>query len=121
VVVPRAGLALTAFTLPIPPETAPVCNQRQEGWRTGRLGDRVNYRNRSGSIDAPACTPGSAQGLRALRVRDLRASRSAIFFEVRAATTMFAAPVGPLRGTFVLGATFADGATGLCGIQTLTP
>ena len=53
-------------TDPIPSLSAPPCDQR-DGWRVTASHSR--YRNRSGALDAPACTPGSARGLAQLTWR----------------------------------------------------
>ncbi len=100
---------LTTRTDPIPASADPACDPDRDGWVV--RGKRTFYRNRSGAIDPPACTPGSARGLGALSYwhgtdKDFR-------FRFAAKTAM-AVPVGPLRVSVVLGNTPEAGIAGKC-------
>ena len=98
---------LSRFTTPVPPQAAGTC-AAGEGWDTGRL----LYRNRSGALDPPACTPGSANGLSLVRYRPRSATDLDLRLKARRAT--IAAPVGPLRLTWVLGPGQASSDAGHC-------
>jgi len=86
------------------------------------------YTNRgSGSIDAPACSPGSARGLRRLVLSDKRylpavgiLESGEVGIDVSADGATTPAPVGPVRATIVFGGSAAAGADGNCGVATLS-
>jgi len=102
---------LSHRTTPVPPESAASCAPG-DGWVPGR----GLYRNRSGALDPPSCTPGSANGLRRLRL----ASRSGFDVALRLAARQASVPVpvGPLRLTWVLGAQQAAGDAGQCAVSS---
>lgn len=102
---------LSRFTTPVPPQTAGVC-AAGDGWDAAR----TMYRNRSGALDPPACTAGSANGLGQIRYRPRGPLDLDLQLKARNAT--IAAPVGPLRLTWVLGATQAAGDGGQCALST---
>jgi predicted outer membrane repeat protein len=84
----------------------------QDGWK------RLRYRNASGTIDPPACTAGSAKGLRSLRFKDRRATGKGIGFAAAVKRSNLAMPVGPFRGTIVLGGSVSSSLAGECGVRT---
>ena len=105
---------LSHRTTPVPAQGAGVCHAK-EGWNALRF----LYRNRSGALDPPTCTAGSANGLSQIRYRP----RSAydLDLQLKARKASIAAPVGPLRVSYVLAADEAAGAAGQCAISaTLT-
>jgi hypothetical protein len=105
----RPLLDLTAASGPIPPGTRGGGCDPADGWKG------LSYRNRSGAIDPPACTAGSAHGLRKVRLKDRRAKGHGIVFQISGRRAALAAPVGALRVTIVLAADPAAGAAGECG------
>lgn len=102
---------LSRFTTPVPAQSSGAC-VAGEGWDAARN----LYRNRSGALDPPTCTAGSANGLGQIRykVRDA----SDLDLQVKARGAAIAAPVGPLRLTWVLGATQAASDGGRCALST---
>jgi endo-1,4-beta-D-glucanase Y len=102
---------LSRFTTPVPAQSAGVC-EAGEGWDAARN----RYRNRSGALDPPACTAGSANGLSQIRYK-VRGP-SDLDLQVKARDAAIAAPVGPLRLTWVLGATQAASDGGQCALST---
>lgn len=105
-------LDLTVGTHPVPPATAGAC-AATDGWTDG--GIREIYKNGSGALDPPTCTPGSAAGLVGLRFDDR--SSSGLGVRVKAQLKGLASlPNGPIRVTVVMGGTSADAAGGVCGI-----
>ncbi len=87
----------------------PGCDSR-DGWTTGGPPSRTiwKYRNRSGALP-PACTPGSAQGLSSVQIKDSRASaKQALQFKAKAkSATLLRDPDLPLtrvQVSFALGA-----------------
>jgi hypothetical protein len=107
-----ALLEVTAATVPIPSSAAPVCGPA-DGWKV--TPKTTTYRNSSGAVDAPACTPGSAAGVRQLKYKP-RSSRD-VTFQLNARDATIATPVGPVRLTLVLGDTAGASAAGECGIS----
>ena len=87
---------LSRFTTPVPAQAAGVC-EAGEGWDAARN----LYRNRSGALDPPVCTAGSANGLSQIRYK--HAGPSDLDLQLKARDATIAAPVGPLRITWVLG------------------
>jgi hypothetical protein len=81
----------------------------KDGWKN------TAYRNVSGALDAPACTAGSAQGLRALRLKDRRAKGKGIVFVATVADASLAPPVGPLALSLAVGERSALGVAEACG------
>jgi cysteine-rich repeat protein len=79
------------------------------------------YRNRSDALPAAGCAPGSARGLRRVEIVDRRATAGTIDFRVFVQNATLLAPVGPLRGTFVLGARGADSFAGRCASVAFAP
>jgi cysteine-rich repeat protein len=99
--------------LPIPPGlTGSGCHPR-DGWKLKGL-TAFTYKNVSGALP-PACTPGSANGLRTVKVRDNIATGGGISFEVRVKkATLGAIPAPPLMATIVLGQSPGAGSAGRC-------
>ncbi len=104
---------LTSDTAAVPGNGDPSCQADDDGWSVGPKS--TTYRNRSGALDAPTCTPGSANGLRQIRYR--RPSERDIQFQIKARNATIAAVVGPLRVTLVLGDSAASNGGGECGIS----
>lgn len=102
---------LSRFTTPVPPQSAGIC-EAGEGWDAARN----LYRNRSGALDPPACTAGSANGLGQIRYKPRGAFD--LDLQLRARDATIAAPVGPLRLTWVLGASQAASDSGQCAPST---
>jgi endo-1,4-beta-D-glucanase Y len=102
---------LSRFTTPVPAQAAGAC-EAGEGWDAARN----LYRNRSGALDPPACTAGTANGLSQIRYKPRGALDLDLQLKARRAT--IAAPVGPLRLTWVLGATQAASDGGQCALST---
>lgn len=102
---------------PIPGgEIGPVCDaERLDGWRVSSRRDSYSYRNRSGSLPSAACSAGSAQHLRYVRIHDHR-ERSQPSVKVRAsiADATIEAPVGPVLVSMILGADAGAGTGGHC-------
>jgi hypothetical protein len=107
---------ISAGTDAIPPASSPACDSR-DGWVT--RGTRTLYRNRSTAVDVPACTPGSARGLRTLRYRTDSERDFSFRLAVRAASILV--PVGPLRVSLVFGDTAAASAGGQCAVSATIP
>lgn len=103
---------LTADTSPIPADATADCDAR-DGWKSTAAG--VSYNNRSGALDAPACTPGSAAGLRRLRYRN--GTGYDFSFDVQVKKWTIPGVVGPLRVSLVLGDSAASGGAGHCAIS----
>ncbi len=108
---------LSSATTPIPPASTSGCDASKDFWKVSSRS--ISYKNSSGALDPPTCTPGSAAGLRKIKYvpgtnRDLR-------FEVQAKKTTISAPTGPLRLTIVLGDSAAASSAGYCAMsRTLT-
>jgi CSLREA domain-containing protein len=109
-----ALLDLTAATSPIPPGARGNGCDAKDGWK------KTTYDNRSGAVAPPSCPPGSARGLRRLRLKDRRSRGRGVSFTLQVRGGGLPMPVGPVRLTFVLGATPAAGATGLCGTHVFS-
>jgi hypothetical protein len=107
-------LDLTRRTAPVPPGAPGTACGPKDGWKG------FAYRNRSGALDPPTCTPGSANGLKRIVFKDRRARGKGIVFTVKASGATLAQPGGPLRVTVVLGALEADGLAGKCGLHAFT-
>jgi CSLREA domain-containing protein len=73
----------------------------KDGWKG------ATYRNKSGSLDAPTCTPGSAAGLRELTLKDRRRKGKGVHLALEARKARVVGPVGPLAVTVVVGDTGA--------------
>ncbi|MGH7787781.1 MAG: glycosyl hydrolase family 8 [Candidatus Binatia bacterium] len=111
-----AVFELSRFTNAVPPAAAGNCSG-DDGWDVRPT--TTTYRNRSGLLDPPTCTPGSARGLDQLRLK--ARSTNQIDFLVKTKRSTIATPVGPLRATLVLGHTQAASDTGQCAIGTALP
>lgn len=98
---------------PIPPVSAGACDARRDFWKT--TPSSTQYKNGSTAIDPPACTAGSSRGLFLLKYRP-RTSRD-VDLLLKAKKADLGTVVGPLRATFVMGATQADGDAGRCAIS----
>jgi cysteine-rich repeat protein len=108
-------LALTHVTHPIPPGGMGSGCHRWDGWRTGWWERRFVYRNVSGSVDPPACTPRSAGGLDFVELHSYgRRGHRPVSFDVVALNTKLTRPIGALRAVLVLGARAEDGMAGRC-------
>jgi hypothetical protein len=103
----KALLDFTAETAPVPGGAPGTGCDAASGWR------KATYRNRSGALP-PACAPGSANGLRTVRLKDRRARGRGIAFAATGRGATLMAPTGPLRLTIVLGADRAAGLAGAC-------
>lgn len=101
---------LSRFTTPVPAQAAGVCDAG-DGWDAARN----LYRNRSGAFDPPACTAGSANGLD--QIRYTPRGPYDLDLQLKARHAIVAAPVGPLRLTWVLGATQAASDGGRCALS----
>jgi predicted outer membrane repeat protein len=99
-------LELSHRTHPVPGGSG--CDAR-DGWK------RTRYANVSGRIDPPACTAGSANGLRTIRFKDRRRRGKGIAFLVTTKGSNLGPLVGPFRGTIVLGASAVASTVGDCG------
>jgi hypothetical protein len=97
----------------VPGAGDPTCDLR-DAWKSTT--SRVQYRNKSGALDAPTCTPGSANGLSKILYRSGGATD--VPFTIRTRRSTIAAPVGPVRVTLVLGDTAAAGDAGECGVSS---
>jgi cysteine-rich repeat protein len=113
----RRVFDVTALSSPIPGSTAGQC-AAGDGWRT-ETGRVAIYRNRSGALDAPACTVGSAAGLRSLKLDDALAS-AGIGFVATARRTHIRRIIGPLRVTLTLGGGIEDAFEHRCGERVFT-
>lgn len=102
---------LSRFTTAVPSQAAGAC-AAGEGWDAVRN----MYRNRSGALDPPTCTAGTANGLSQVRYR----TRSAydVDLQLKARNATIAAPVGPLRLTWVLGPGQPASDAGHCAVST---
>lgn len=108
-----AVFEVSRFTTPVPPLASGGCGGGADGWVT--KGTRSSYRNRTTAMDPPLCTPGSSRGLNLLKYKG--ADTVELAFQVKARNAAIAAPVGPLRATWVLGSTQADSDNGRCAIS----
>jgi hypothetical protein len=93
---------------PVPPGARGSGCGSKDGWK------KLAYRNKSGAIDPPTCTGGSAAGLRSVTLRDKRTKSKGIVVSLSAPKTSLAPPVGPLSVTIVAGGD-AAAAEGACG------
>jgi cysteine-rich repeat protein len=87
----------------------------RDGWKRSGTG-AWQYVNKSGALP-PACTPGSARGLRSVKMRDRLATGSGIAVDAKVAKTTFgvANPIPPALATVVLGRGPDAGLAGKCG------
>jgi endo-1,4-beta-D-glucanase Y len=97
----------TVFDVTVPAATDGTCDPR-DGWKV--TPKAALFRMKSGAIDPPVCTPGSANGLVKLRF----APRNGHDVDVQVATkrSTLGPVTGPLRATVVLG-----GDPGECGVS----
>ena len=102
---------LSTATTPVPGGAG--CGP-DDGWKANGAGTTFTYKNKSGALP-PDCSPGSANGLSLIKVKDKRARGGGIAFKAKAKNATIPAVVGPLRVTLVLGATGAESAAGECG------
>ena len=90
----------------------------RDGWKV-KPGSYV-YKNASNALP-PGCAPGSANGVRVVKVKDKLDRDGTIQFRVKARNASIAvAPVPPLTATVILGTSPAAGAAGRCGQITFT-
>ena len=113
-----ALIDLTGASAVAPGAYGPACDPaKHDGWKANRKLTAYTYRGRSNML-AGACTPGSAQGLAKLVLKDKRAKGGGVHFAVTVKGATIAAPVvGPLRGTLILDADPAAGPAGACGVH----
>jgi endo-1,4-beta-D-glucanase Y len=104
---------LSRFTTPVPSQAQGVCDASGDGWQVSS--SKTQYRNRSTALDPPACTLGSARGLEQIRYR--RRDANDLDVQLKARSSSVAAPLGPLRVTYVLGSTQAASDGGQCAIS----
>ncbi|GIW45540.1 MAG: hypothetical protein KatS3mg077_2822 [Candidatus Binatia bacterium] len=110
-----AVFELSRFTTPVPSQAAGACDPSTDGWIVSA--SRTIYRNRTGKLDPPACTAGSARGLDFIKYRPR--SSTDLDLQLKAHNATIAVPVGPLRVTWVLGSTQAASDNGACGVSTV--
>ena len=87
-----------------------------DGWkRSGRAPKfTYTYKNLTNALP-PACAPGSANGLRAVKFKDRMATENAIYVQVQLKNALLpAAPPAPLTATVVRGTSPSAGAAGRC-------
>lgn len=103
-----------ANTDPVPPAAAGACDARRDFWKS--TPSSTQYKNGSTALNPPACTAGScARGLFLLKYRPRTARDVDVLLKAKKAS--LGTVVGPLRATFVMGATQADGDAGRCAIS----
>ena len=94
------------------------CDPARDGWKV-KPGSYV-YKNASNALP-PACTPGSANGVRVVKVKDKLDRDGTLQFRVKARDASIAnVPTAPLVATVVLGTSPGAGAAGRCGQITFT-
>lgn len=99
---------MTRRALPIPPGgPGSGCNAR-DGWAG------LGYKNVSGALP-PACVPGSARGLRVVKLKDRRAKGKGLVVRVQAKRMNLPTPTGPLDVVVVPGVSATAGQNGACG------
>lgn len=108
-----AAYELSSLTTPVPRSTQAGCDPKKDIWKI--MSHSTVYKNRSGALDAPTCTAGSAAGLR--RIKYIPGTNRDLRFDIQAKRTTFASPTGPLRVTVVLGDSAAAGAAGDCAMS----
>jgi hypothetical protein len=110
------GIFGTTALPPGPPGSG--CDPMRDGWKV-KPGLYV-YKNASNALP-PACIPGSANGVRVVKVKDKLDRDATIQFRVKARNaSMSVAPAPPLTATVILGTSPAAGAAGRCGQITFT-
>ncbi len=97
---------------PIPPGARGDGCGPKDGWKG------TGYQNASGALDPPACPPGSARGLRSLKLSDKRAKGKGIAFVAKAKDATIPLPQGPVRMTIVTSADASAMAAGHCATHT---
>src|SRR5262249_43405247 len=110
---------LSQHTTPLPALDVAGCDPRRDGWIV--KGDGLTYLNRSNALPGAQCAAASARGLRRVELTDHRTTSGTIDFRVVVKKATIATPVGPLRGSVVLGGSAADGAAGRCGGHDFAP
>jgi cysteine-rich repeat protein len=94
------------------------CDPVKDGWRVKT--PTFVYRNVSGALP-PSCTPGSANGVRVVKLKDKLDRDGTLQFRVKVKNAMITgAPAPPLVATLILGESPAAGAAGRCGQITFT-
>ncbi len=105
---PTAYMRLVAATGPVPPGGPGTGCDPKDGWKG------LTYVNKSGALP-PTCAPGSAQGLRSVKLKDKRAKGRGIFVTVKAVGATIPPPTGTdVRVVIVFGASSEAGAAGRC-------
>ena len=103
---------LTSPARPIHPAAAGGCSVGDR-WTVRPGSGRSDYANRSGAIDPPVCTAGSANGLTDARFVDRGARTGEVRFVLRAKGARVPAPGGTARLSVGLGADFVTASA--CG------
>src|SRR6185295_11321349 len=112
---------LSQRSLPIPGGAPGAGCGPHDGWRQGDREKSYVYTNDSDALPSASCARGSARGLVGVQLVDRRRARDGeIEFRVRVRGAPLREPVGPLRATFVLGASGPDGLSGACGVHDFT-
>jgi len=110
------GIFGTTALPPGPPGSG--CDPARDGWKV-KPGSYV-YKNVSNALP-PGCAPGSANGVRVVKVKDKLDRDGTIQFRVKARNASIAlAPAPPLVATVILGTSPGAGAAGRCGQITFT-
>lgn len=108
----QAGTPLVELshrTSPVPGGPTGCSVEGRDGWRTNRRGTRFSYRNRSDALPDAGCVPGSARGLRSIRItKEDQGFETVIRFRVRFVRATAPGVQGPLRGTIAIGTEAAD-------------
>jgi len=110
----RRVLDFTAGGTPVPAGGRGTGCDARDGWR------KLVYRDRAGALP-PGCSPGSAQGLRVVRLADRRARGGGIDFTISGRGAALDTPTTPLRLTIVLGADRPAGLAGACASHLFGP
>lgn len=109
---------LSHRTIPVPGGTGCAPG---DGWTVNASGTTIKYTNESDALP-PGCVPGSANGLRAIKIKDRRVQKGYVSVKVKVKeATLPATVVGPLRSTIVIGSDASASAAGDCGAQTTAP
>jgi len=110
------GIFGTTALPPGPPGSG--CDPARDGWKV-KPGSYV-YKNVSNALP-PACIPGSANGVRVVKVKDKLDRDATIQFRVKVRNASIGvAPAPPLTATVILGTSPGAGAAGRCGQITFT-
>lgn len=106
-----------ATPTPVPPGLIGSGCGPLDGWKvSGRSPKRsYTYKNLSNALP-PTCVPGSANGLRVMKLKDQIAKDGTVQFQLTVKNaTLPPVPAAPVAATIVLGQSPAAGAAGRCG------